>query len=34
MGDPLNFLKATVAYALRNPTIGKDFAAFLRGLKL
>jgi UDP-glucose pyrophosphorylase len=34
MGDPLNFLKATVAYALRHHEIGKDFAAYLRGLKL
>src|SRR5262249_42265791 len=34
MGDPLNFLKATVAYALRHPAIGQDFAAFLRGRKL
>ena len=34
MGDPLNFLKATVAYALRHPGIGEDFAAYLRGLKL
>ena len=34
MGDPLNFLKATIAYALAHPTIGKDVAAYLRGLKL
>jgi len=33
MGDPLNFLKATVAYALRHPEVGKPFAEYLRGLK-
>ena len=34
MGDPLNFLKATVAYALRHPEVGKPFADYLRGLDL
>jgi UTP--glucose-1-phosphate uridylyltransferase len=34
MGDPLNFLKATVAYALKDPEIGKGFAEFLRTLRL
>jgi UTP--glucose-1-phosphate uridylyltransferase len=31
-GDPLNFLKASVHYALRHPEIGKPFAEFLRTL--
>jgi serine/threonine protein kinase len=31
-GDPLNFLKATVYYALKHPEIGKAFAEFLRTL--
>ncbi len=31
-GDPLNFLKATVYYALKHPEIGKPFAEFLRSL--
>jgi UTP--glucose-1-phosphate uridylyltransferase len=34
MGDPVNFLKATVAYALRHNEIGKPFADYLRGLNL
>ena len=34
MGDPLNFLKATVAYALRHPEVGAPFAEHLRGLDL
>jgi UTP--glucose-1-phosphate uridylyltransferase len=32
-GDPLNFLKTNVQYALRNPEIGKPFEEFLRSLK-
>lgn len=31
-GDPLNFLKATVHYALRHPEVGKPFAEFLRSV--
>jgi UTP--glucose-1-phosphate uridylyltransferase len=34
MGDPLNFLKATIAYALRHPEVGAGLAEHLRGLKL
>jgi UTP--glucose-1-phosphate uridylyltransferase len=33
-GDPLNFLKATVQYALQHPEVGKPFAEYLRTLKL
>jgi UTP--glucose-1-phosphate uridylyltransferase len=33
-GDPLRFLKTTVELALDRPDIGKDFAAYLRGLDL
>ena len=33
-GDPLNFLKATVAYALRHPEYGPGFTEFLRDLKV
>lgn len=33
-GDPLNFLKATVEYALRREDIGEDFRAYLRSLSL
>jgi UTP--glucose-1-phosphate uridylyltransferase len=33
-GDPLNFLKTNVVYALRNAEIGRAFAEFLRNLKL
>ncbi len=32
-GDPLNFLKATVIYALRHPEVGKPFKEFLGSLK-
>jgi UTP--glucose-1-phosphate uridylyltransferase len=33
-GDKLGFLKATVEIALKNPKLGGDFRAYLRGLKL
>jgi UTP--glucose-1-phosphate uridylyltransferase len=33
-GDKLGFLKATVEFALSNPEFGRDFRAYLRGLKL
>jgi UTP--glucose-1-phosphate uridylyltransferase len=33
-GDPLRFLKATVAFALERPDIGAQFARYLRGLDL
>src|SRR5262245_38603632 len=33
-GDPLNFLQATVAYALAHPEYGRPFADFLRSLDL
>lgn len=33
-GDPLRFLKTTVEMALDRPDIGKEFAAYLRGLDL
>jgi UTP--glucose-1-phosphate uridylyltransferase len=33
-GDPLNFLKAAVQYALRHPEVGKPFADYLRSLRL
>ncbi len=33
-GDPLNFLKATIAYALRHPEVGGPLAEHLRHLKL
>jgi len=32
-GDPLNFLKATVHYALRHPEVGAPFAEFLTSLR-
>jgi UTP--glucose-1-phosphate uridylyltransferase len=32
-GDPLNFLKATVHYALKHPEIGQPFAEFLRSIQ-
>ena len=31
-GEKLGYLKATVDYALRHPTLGKEFAAYLQGL--
>jgi UTP--glucose-1-phosphate uridylyltransferase len=34
IGDPLRFLKATVEYALRNPDIGEEFAAYLRTVEM
>lgn len=34
IGDPLRFLIANVEYALRDPHIGKDFAAYLKTVKL
>jgi UTP--glucose-1-phosphate uridylyltransferase len=33
-GDPLNFLKATIYYALQHPEVGTPFKEFLRGLEL
>jgi UTP--glucose-1-phosphate uridylyltransferase len=33
-GDKLGFLKATVELALKRPEMGKEFAEYLRGLKL
>jgi UTP--glucose-1-phosphate uridylyltransferase len=33
-GDKLGFLQATVEFGLRNPKLGNDFRAYLRGLKL
>jgi len=33
-GDKLGFLVATVEMGLKNPDLGKDFRAYLRGLKL
>jgi len=33
-GDPLRFLKTTVELALERPDIGRQFAAYLRGLDL
>lgn len=33
-GDKLGFLTATVELALKNPELGEDFRAYLRGLKL
>jgi UTP--glucose-1-phosphate uridylyltransferase len=33
-GDKLGFLEATVEMALKNPKLGPDFRAYLRGLKL
>lgn len=32
-GDPLNFLKATVFYALRHPEVGPAFATFLKEVR-
>ncbi len=31
-GDKLGFLKATVEFALKNPTLGEDFALYLKNL--
>jgi UTP--glucose-1-phosphate uridylyltransferase len=33
-GDKLGFLKATVEYALKEPSMGKDFRKYLKSLKL
>jgi len=33
-GDKLGFLVATVEFGLKNPDFGKDFRAYLKGLKL
>ena len=33
-GDKLGYLEATVELALKNPKLGKDFRAYLKGLKL
>lgn len=33
-GDPLRFLMTNVEYALRNPEIGREFAAYLRNVDL
>ncbi len=32
-GDKLGFLKATVEFALKNPTLGEDFALYLKNLQ-
>ena len=32
-GDKLGYLKATVAYGLKHAEVGRDFTAYLRGLK-
>lgn len=32
-GDKLGFLKATVEFALKDPTLGEDFAKYLKGLR-
>ncbi len=32
-GDKLGFLKATVEFALKNPALGEDFAAYLKDLR-
>ncbi len=31
-GDPLNYLKATIAFGLKHPKVGKDFGDYLRSL--
>lgn len=33
-GDPLNYLKATIAFGLKHPKIGGDFAKYLRDLHI
>lgn len=33
-GDPLNYLKTTIAFGLKHPKVGKDFAEYLRGLHI
>lgn len=33
-GDPLNYLKAMVSYALQREDIGKDFSSYLKGLPI
>lgn len=33
-GDPLNYLKTTIAFALKHPKVGKDFADYLRTLDI
>jgi UTP--glucose-1-phosphate uridylyltransferase len=33
-GDPLNYLKATVDYALEREDIGEEFRAYLKSLPL
>jgi UTP--glucose-1-phosphate uridylyltransferase len=33
-GDPLNYLKTTIAFGLKHPKVGKDFAEYLRSLNL
>jgi UTP--glucose-1-phosphate uridylyltransferase len=33
-GDKLGFLKATVEYALKEPTMGRQFRKYLKSLKL
>lgn len=32
-GDKMGFLKATVEFALKNPTLGEDFAKYLKGVR-
>ena len=33
-GDPLNYLKTTIAFGLKHPKVGKDFAEYLRKLHI
>ncbi len=33
-GDPLNYLKTTIAFGLKHPKVGADFAKYLRDLKI
>lgn len=33
-GDPLNYLKTTIAFGLKHPKVGEDFAKYLRDLKI
>lgn len=32
-GDPLNYLKATIAFGLKHPKVGKDFGEYLSNLR-
>ncbi len=33
-GDPFNYLKATIAFGLKHPKVGKEFTQYLRDLKI